>query len=132
MHTILLADDDRDDTELLKTALEDTMQEFVLYTATDGNDALTKLNELHTTDNLPCIIIIDINMPLLNGKELYNLISSDKRFSHIPVVILSSSVNKRDKDFFANQVPYFTKPYSFDTLSSIVTEIVSQCKEHAA
>ena len=87
---ILLADDDADDRELLEEAILSIETDAVIHAAASGNEALTVLNN-SSDKELPCLIILDYNMPDLNGAEVIEIIINDNRYKDIPVLIWSTS-----------------------------------------
>ena len=68
-YTILWADDDVDDLLLFREVLEELTQSFDVVEAANGKEALAYLQKAKAASLLPCLIILDINMPVLNGKE---------------------------------------------------------------
>ena len=129
-HTILLAEDDADDRELIVDALTIVDNKLNLHTVPDGNSALTYLNKL-PKENLPCLIVLDYNMPDLNGAEVLKHICADERYTRIPKVILStsnaSSYITECLKYGANQ--YFVKPTSFQELVNIAKQLVDLCRK---
>lgn len=90
---ILYTDDDQDDRELFQEALAQTNVKCQLYLASNGVEAM---NIIHMVS--PDIIFLDLNMPLKCGKDCLSEIRSEKKFSNIPVVMISTSMNKKDVD----------------------------------
>lgn len=88
--TILLAEDDVDDSELIVDAFTIVDTKLNLYTVPDGSSALNYLNKL-SKENLPCLIVLDYNMPDLNWAEVLKHICADERYTRIPKVMLSTS-----------------------------------------
>ena len=89
-NTVLLIDDDPDDLELLQEALRSIDQRHELLEARDGEEGLTRLHALKNKDELPCLIVLDLNMPKMDGKQTFMAIKSDQQLARIPVVIFSS------------------------------------------
>ena len=87
--TILLVDDDPDDTEMFKMALQKAGSHFTCHTADNGEEALTLLR--NEPDLPPIMIFMDVSMPVMNGFECLAEIKKDKRFENIPVVVNSVS-----------------------------------------
>jgi CheY-like chemotaxis protein len=85
----LFADDDADERELFENVYQNRKDIQLLPTLVNGSDVMKKLNALHDTE-LPDLIILDQNMPLLNGKQTLELIKSNARFLQIPVCICST------------------------------------------
>jgi CheY-like chemotaxis protein len=84
---IMLIDDDQEDRHLLSEALHDLNPETICTNAANGAEALILLNDMPF---LPDYIFLDINMPVMNGKEFLKKIKANEKFMHIPVVIYSA------------------------------------------
>ena len=87
---ILIADDDPEDLELIEEAILSTKQAVELNKFTNGLTAIEYLNTRNDND-LPHLIILDYNMPELNGAQLLSSINSQPRYRTIPKVIVSTS-----------------------------------------
>jgi CheY-like chemotaxis protein len=79
-------------------------------------------------DQLPQVIISDLNMPKLNGYELLKEIKSSKRFSSIPFIIFSTSTNPLDKEkcIKAGAQEYIEKPFTLSQYHTIVDKVIKQ------
>ena len=114
LNKIFLADDDQDDWFII----EDSMKEIGLPDAitfySDGSDLLDALEQIPESANLPRLIILDLNMPRTNGTETLQSIKSSDRFTNIPVIIYSTSVNavEKQKCIDLGAFDYITKPIS--------------------
>ncbi|HLI58413.1 MAG TPA: response regulator [Solirubrobacteraceae bacterium] len=118
--TILMADDDEDDRDLTRDALEDTECVEQMEFVRDGQDLLDYLRgegpyaESGSPAGRPepSIILLDLNMPRKDGREALAEIKSDRELRHIPVVVLTTSSDAVDVrsayDLGANS--YITKP----------------------
>jgi CheY-like chemotaxis protein len=118
--TILLADDDEDDRVLTRAALNEAKHDAVLRTVEDGADLLDYLHHRgrHTGDEeapRPHLILLDLNMPRMNGHEALAKIKQDPELRSIPVVVLTTSTAQEDiassYDLGANS--YMSKPTGF-------------------
>lgn len=121
--TILYIDDDSDDCLILRSSLEDAGNKANLICASDGEEAARYLNSV-SPSLLPHLIVLDINMPRWDGKRTISYLKSQPHLAAIPVVVLSTSENNTDKDFFAQlgAVSYFKKPYRYDDYRNIVND----------
>jgi CheY-like chemotaxis protein len=88
--TILYADDDRDDCELLSETLSKINPEIECILANNGLHALNLLNK---NDKLPDFIFLDINMPVMDGKKCLLELKQNSRLKEIPVVMYSTTSN---------------------------------------
>ena len=90
-NTVVYADDDQDDIELVEEAFRQFSNNVEVITFQNGSQALSYLNNLTEEDPLPCLIILDINMPVLNGKEVLVRVRQLDKFEMIPVVLFTTS-----------------------------------------
>lgn len=127
--TILCADDDEDDIQMLQEAIREVDDRYRLMKARDGIDALNQLDTLKDSGTLPCLVVLDINMPKLDGRQTFLSIRNNQAFAHIPVVIFSTSSSPLDKMFFAHKdVEYITKPINYDFLLEVAKRLLSYCR----
>lgn len=123
--TVLLIDDDIDDQEIFKSAMNVVAPETHCFVWTNAQDALSELLERKLN---PEIIFLDLNMPIMSGQEFLMKVKEDDRTRHIPVVIFSTSSNpttiQLTKDIGATD--FITKPDRFDKLVTILKPIISQ------
>jgi CheY-like chemotaxis protein len=121
--TILYIDDDSDDCLILKSSLEDNGSHTNLICANDGEEAVRYLNSI-SPSSLPSLIVLDLNMPRWDGKQTLRYLKSQPHLASIPVVVLSTSENKLDKDACAKlgAASYFKKPFHYDGYKSIIDD----------
>jgi CheY-like chemotaxis protein len=125
--TILCIDDDIDDMAFIQEAIKSYETAFEVTEAENGEQALAYLNEAKTNGSLPCLIIMDINMPKMDGKKAIQLIKADKDLSTVPLVVFTTSSNISDKRYFElYNVQYITKPNHYSAFRKKVTEMLSQ------
>jgi CheY-like chemotaxis protein len=93
LKNILLVEDDLDDQDFFTEALKVVDKSIHLSTARDGEEALTKIKA-----SAPDLILLDLNMPRMNGAEFLQELKKLEEFSHIPVVIYSSFIVKCDRE----------------------------------
>ena len=121
----LLADDDEDDRELFREAFSEIDPSIICNCVSDGRGVLEKLErkELSGTS----IIFLDINMPRVDGWECLAKIKNEPAFSHIPVIMYSTSSSIKDKDKALNMgaAAFITKPCSFKQLKQVLTEVTA-------
>src|SRR4030042_5660411 len=92
---VLLAEDDSVDAMTVKRALKDLNVTSPLVHTLNGEEAL---EHLKSRDNeKPCVILLDLNMPRMNGIEFMKVVKSDNELKKIPVVVLTTSQESRDK-----------------------------------
>jgi CheY-like chemotaxis protein len=117
---ILYADDDYDDRLLLRESMVTNGLQAELVYATNGQEAISYME--HTSGSLPSLVILDLNMPKMNGKETLRYLKKHPRYAQIPVIVLSTSDNKKEMDYCTAQgaVSYFVKPRLMSGYDSIV------------
>jgi two-component system response regulator len=126
--SILIAEDDPDDRFLLKKAFEENKVEETISFVENGIKTLEYLKTIRDANHLyPNLIILDLNMPLRNGKEVLQEIKEDSILKKIPVVIFSTSNNEAviDKCYELGANTYIVKPLSFGQLLKVVAQIKS-------
>src|SRR5215210_2495178 len=110
-HLVLYADDDADDIKFVEESFSETTNNIELIITYNGLDLLKYLESLNHFDPDPCLIILDVNMPKLNGKETLLKIRQMERFRNIPVVLFTTSSAEYDKMFAKkNNAGFVTKP----------------------
>jgi len=124
---ILLVDDNPGDVRLTAEALKDGKVENRLHTAKDGMEAIAFLRRKgrYTDAPRPDLILLDLNMPRMNGRQVLAEIKEDSALRHIPVVILTGS---REMDDIVNMYDlhancYVTKPIDFEQFTMMVKSI---------
>ena len=129
--SILLVDDDESYVDLMKKAAESAAGENVsFHHLEDGQsmlDYLEKTKDKNSGVNTPSLILLDLNMPKLNGFQALERIKSDPSLNEIPVVIFSSSSTKSDiSNIYAlGGNSYVTKPGGFPELKKVMRGIIS-------
>lgn len=123
---VLYADDDPDDRLLLADSLLAVAPDFRVETVADGFSALTFLQK---QPELPCLLILDLNMPGMSGKELMRNLKAEKRFERLPIVVFTTSSHPADKQECANYgVEMFTKPLDLKEYERTANVLISYCK----
>lgn len=124
---ILMADDDADDRLLAQEAMHESRVLNELHFVEDGVQLLSYLrgNECFSDRALypmPGLILLDLNMPKMDGREALAEIKADPRLRRIPVVILTTSKAEEDmvKGYDLGAASYITKPVTFDALVELM------------
>lgn len=114
---ILFADDDLDDQELLKEAFLRIDEKLVIHTRTTGKEAMTFLESCGDHE-LPSLIILDYNIPDMNGAEIFGIINSNKRYRGITTVVWSTSNSPLYRQICkeAGIDHYFEKPQRYQDI----------------
>jgi CheY-like chemotaxis protein len=118
---ILLVEDDQLDLIDIKRTLDKMKILYNLQLAKNGEEALDILNNEKRSDQLPDFVLIDINMPKMNGLELLSAIRNDKKLSSLKCFMITTSDEKIDRET-AKQLGvsgYIVKPFKLNNPSSI-------------
>jgi CheY-like chemotaxis protein len=123
--TIFLADDDADDRFLIKEATKEIDPNVNFVEAENGSELIEKIESNETPD--PSLIVVDMNMPVMNGLEAVEAIRSNPALEEVPTVMLSTSndpelANKAIKSG-VNEV--LVKPSTFKGLLEVVRRIIN-------
>lgn len=109
--SILVVEDNKEIQDSLKMALE--VEGYNVFTADNGKEGMEKLGKMPT----PCMILLDLMMPVMNGWEFVDAISKDIMLSTIPVVVVSAFGDKKGTP---KTDGYIQKPIDLDALLSTV------------
>jgi len=128
---VLYADDDPDDIELVKEAFEEYSQSISLVSFDDGLELLSYVNRLKQFEPLPCLIILDINMPVKSGKEVLKEIRSMQHFEEVPIVLFSTSTLPSETAFAKSfGAGFVTKPLHTPQIYQLVDQLIEHCTEN--
>jgi len=121
---ILLVEDDPDDIELLQSAFKDDQVQYEMDIVMQGDVVLPHLNQMEC---LPDLIILDLNLPRLHGKEVLQLIKGSASFQNIPVVILTTSSASRERDICQQMGAelFLTKPSTIEGFKAVIRAILN-------
>ena len=123
---ILHIDDDEDDRELVEYAIKKIDPSYILHEAISGEDGIAYLNRAKLSGNLPCLIILDLNMPGIGGLNTYNQIKKDDALKSIPTVLFTTSAafyGTQNKE----QLPIYIKPESSKEFIATIRNILTLC-----
>lgn len=122
---VFLVEDDEDDVFLFKDALKDLSLQTIVTVFSNGRDLCQ-----HIQDSLvfPDIIFLDINMPLMNGKDCLKELSRQAKFNNVPIIMYSTSVTPSDinETFISGADLYVQKAFSFAGLQSLLQDILNR------
>jgi CheY-like chemotaxis protein len=125
---VLMADDDMDDREFFISALAEIAPTYQLIMFSDGDSLLDYINEL-PEQQLPCLIVLDFNMPRMDGLHTLQALGKQDRYKHIPKVIFSTSLSDKTSELCIENgaYAYKTKPGKMQDLKQIIKEIIDYC-----
>jgi CheY-like chemotaxis protein len=125
---ILFVDDDPDDLEYYGEAIRKQSPMIHIEERPDGIQALEYLRLAKADGKLPCLIVMDFNMPLLNGRETFEQIKNDEVLSRIPIVIFSTATSHIDEAYFKeNGIENFRKPSNGKEMELIALQLLKYC-----
>jgi CheY-like chemotaxis protein len=125
--SVLLVEDDPGDVLMTREALADSKLLNELAVASDGEEAIEYLRAAAETGTpkKPDLILLDLNLPRVDGREVLEFVKSHERLRRIPVVVLTTSSAEEDivrsYDLHANA--YITKPVDFEQFMSVVRKV---------
>ena len=124
---ILLAEDDEDDQELIKIAFSRVTAEHQFKIVSNGQELLRSLSE---QENLPCLIILDLNMPVLNGIQTLMALKNYPKLEKVPKVVLTTSDHEDSKrhSFSNGAIDYFVKPSNMKDLIATAERMLTYCQ----
>ncbi|MFN6563927.1 MAG: response regulator [Nostoc sp. ChiSLP01] len=124
---VLLVEDNPGDAQLTRIALEDSKISIHLNVVEDGVEAMAFLRkqEKYVEAAHPDIVLLDLNLPKKDGREVLAEIKADENLKRIPVVVLTTSQAEEDilKAYNLSANCYITKPVDFDQFVKIVKSI---------
>jgi len=120
---ILLVEDDRVDAMTVQRAFKDLKVTNRLVHSTNGEQALEYLRS--DGNSKPCVILLDLNMPRMDGIEFLRIIKSDEVLKTIPVVVLTTSKDRQDiiETFKLNVAGYMVKAVDYKKFVEIIRTI---------
>jgi CheY-like chemotaxis protein len=130
-HKIIVSlDDDPDDRDLLNSAIKDVDSSLKVINGDNGIKGMYILEQLKQIGQVPCLIILDLNMPLMDGEQTLAEIKKDPDLGKIPIVVFTTSAMEKNNKFFAEHgVPVVIKPVKYGSIVEQVRELVSYCKK---
>lgn len=125
--TLCLVEDNDDDVFLIRKAVCQTAPSTEMITITDGEQLLKELGDRSRNGRpLPALVVLDINMPCMDGFETLEAMKADTRFRRLPVLILTTSSRREDvqRAFELGAASYFVKPAEFENLLALMEQIL--------
>lgn len=123
---VLLVEDNPGDVRLIQEVFKEAKIKNVLHVARDGEEAMKMLHlEGENPNRLPDLILLDLNLPKKDGRDVLKEIKKDDKLKCIPVVVLTSSIRDEDliETYKNNANCYIAKPVDLDQLIKVVQNI---------
>jgi CheY-like chemotaxis protein len=113
--TILMADDDPEDRMIMSESFDELQLPEAIHFVENGEKVFTYLDNIESDEYLPTLIVLDLNMPRMNGTQALKALKSNPRYKHIPVFIFSTSVNtiEMQECLRIGAVSYIVKPVTY-------------------
>ncbi len=128
--TILCVDDDEDDLLFIKEIIQSQGHSFEIIEAFNGLEAFSYLQESQKKDQYPCLIIMDMNMPRMDGKQTIGKIREDERLSKIPIVVFTTSSNTDHRNYFESLgIHFITKPFDYAVFTKEIINLLAFCAD---
>ena len=124
---LLFADDDIDDRTFFSVFFEERPDVELMPAAENGLEVIAILNAVNNDADLPHLIVLDHNMPCMNGKQTLDFLKSSDRYSDIPIIIYSTYSSKQliDECAAAGASKVFTKPTTYEAYQKMMDEFLS-------
>lgn len=127
--TILYVDDDVDDLAIISEAFEQYTDHIMVIHAGNGIEGIEVLDRMYEKESLPCLLIVDINMPVMDGRQMLKKLREDSRYKDLPVIMFSTSASDQDSQFAETyNAEFITKPSGYSELKSLVDQFVTRCR----
>lgn len=129
---ILMVDDDAEDRLLLKDVFDELGYGDAIHFEENGEGAIAYLQGCTDSHHLPRLIILDLNMPRLNGRQTLEYLKSHPRYKDIRVIIYSTSLNpvERDECLALGAHSYIVKPATYNESVKIANTFYAFCTEN--
>lgn len=125
--SVLLVDDDPGDVLMIEEALESIGSPRTVFVVNDGEEAVAFLRQTghFTKAPRPDVVLLDLNMPRMGGKQVLAEIKADLKLRSIPIVVLTTSQSPADilSSYALHANAYVTKPMNLDDLTEVVHKI---------
>jgi CheY-like chemotaxis protein len=125
---ILVADDDIDDQEMISESLHDLDENCTIEVVSNGQLAINRLE--NTSLPHPCLVILDLNMPVLDGLQTLARIREMPALQGIPVVVFttSDSSDSRKKSLKLGALDYLVKPDDYKGILAVTAKMMEYCR----
>lgn len=128
--TILYIDDDPDDLMIFGESIHNLYPGITVLKAQSGEEGINLLQQLEQDGKpFPSLIVLDMNMPKMDGRQTMLQIRSKAKWEDIPIVIFTTSSNIADVQYCKSYgIECITKPMSYNSLNHTIKQLVSHCR----
>jgi CheY-like chemotaxis protein len=124
--SVLLVEDNEDDVVLINEAFDQQDMLTIAHTVNNGEEAMAYLNKQgkYADVPLPSLVLLDINMPRMNGFEVLEAVKSSPHLQHVPMIMLTTSEREEDivRSFASGARSYIRKPTSLGAMIKIIDQ----------
>jgi len=126
---VLVVEDDEDDQEFIALAFNKATSKHKLHITNNGQEALEYLSNL-SLQHLPCLIVLDLNMPVLDGVQTLEALKKMDRYQDIPKVIFttSDSSDDRAKCLAIGANGFVVKPHNMKEIVNTIENLLHYCR----
>jgi CheY-like chemotaxis protein len=129
---LLYAEDDDDDFESLEDALQQLTDKYQLVQAKNGTEVISVLQK-NFFQKPPCLIVLDLNMPIMDGKEVLLWLKEEELYKNIPVMVFTTSSREEDvKLCQTHNCTFFRKPTLYRDLLHVAQTMLDMCGEKSS
>jgi len=123
VNKVFWADDDKEDVFLFSSTLQELQTKVDCHFLANGKELISFIP---TAGQLPQLIVLDLNMPLMNGLETLKHLKSSDKYAHIPVVMFTTSHSTRDMQECRElgAANYYIKPTSYNQLREMISKML--------
>jgi len=126
---ILVADDDKDDQALISNSFDDIGSGCQVEVVSNGQLALKRLQDKDLPR--PCLIVLDLNMPVMGGMETLTHIRNNPEWEDVPVVVFTTSTSRESKtqSLKLGAKDHIVKPYDYNAFMEISQKMLAYCRQ---
>ena len=125
---ILCVEDDEDDIALIEETVNEIDSSLRIVAKPNGKEALMFLHRQKEQHYLPCLILLDFNMPVMNGNDVLDAIMKDDVFKEIHVIVFTTSSSQREQLICESYgVEIVTKPHRIAEFKRVLNHLVVRC-----
>jgi CheY-like chemotaxis protein len=125
---VVYADDDEDDLQLVSDALSPYVDAINVRVFASGSSAYAFLLDMEKKGEKPCLVILDINMPGMGGRELLSILRSIPFFADVPVLLFTTSKAQQDYGFaLRHNAGFITKPTTYQQIALVPEQFLRYC-----
>lgn len=127
---LIYAEDDLDDREIFEEMMKSINEDIGVVSVDDGSQVLEFLSSLAPSDFLPCFILLDINMPVMDGYSTLVALKQNPVYKDITVIMYSTSGPEREneKSLMLGAARFITKPFSMMHLEEMTRDFANFCE----